>query len=166
MTLPDGFFALPNIPYLVASFVHLLGLSVWIGGIVALGAIAAPVLFRRLPRGDAGALFGPMLRVFEKVSLVAAILTVGGAAAKAWIGGQNPNAWVLARFLDGGMVLLLALANFAVHPAVRRVQEANPGISSLPETDPASVLFQRLHKLSERMMMAQLWLGLIVLLFA
>ncbi len=165
--MPSGSYALPNLPYLLASFVHLLGLSVWLGGIVALGAIAAPVLFRRLPRTEAGALFGPMLRVFEKVSLGAAIATVAGAAAKGWLGGQNANVWIVSRDVAlGVMVLLLLAANFGVHPAIRRLQEATPGIGALPETDPARARFQRMHKLSERMMSAQLFLGLVVLLFA
>lgn len=158
---------MPNIPYMIASFVHLLGLAVWIGGIVALGAIAAPVLFRRLPRPEAGALFGPMLRIFEKVSMGAAILAVAGAAGKAIMGGQNMNAWAVVRFgALGGMVLLLLVANLSLHPAIRRVQDANPGISSLPEEDPARAKFQRLHKLSEKIMMGQLWLGLLALLLA
>ena len=165
--MPDGFFHVPNVAFLVASFVHALGMAVWLGGIVALGAIAAPVLFRRLPRPDAGALFGPMLRVFEKVALGAAIFAVTGAAAKAWLGGQQPNLWAVLRYgALAAMCLLLFLANTVVHPAIRRVQEANPGISALPETDPARVRFQKLHKLSERMMSAQLLLGLVVLFFS
>jgi hypothetical protein len=158
---------LPNVPFLLASFVHLVGLCVWLGGIVALGAIAAPVLFRTLPRTEAGALFGPMLRVFEKVSLVAMVLTVAGAVAKAILGGQNPNLWVLMRDVSlAGMVGLLLAANFAVHPAIRRLQAATPGIGALPESDPVRQRFQRMHKLSERMMSGQLLLGLVVLLFA
>ena len=165
--LPHGFFQVPNLPYMVASFVHLLGLTVWLGGIVALGAITAPVLFRRLPRPDAGALFGPMLRIFEKVSFAAAVLAVTGGAAKAWIGGQHLNAWSLARMAAlGGMVLLLAWASLGVHPAIRAVQEANPRVSELPADDPARADFGRLHKRSERIMGAQLWLGLVVLFLA
>lgn len=167
IALPPQFFEIPNIPYLIASFLHLLGLVVWLGGIVALGAIAAPTLFRRLPRAEAGALFGPMLAIFEKVSLGAMVATVAGAIGKSVIGGQNPNAWVFAR--DAALVLMVVLllaSNFWVHPAVRRLQEATPGVGSLPDTDPKRVEFTRLHKLSERMMSAQLFLGLVVLLFA
>ncbi|HVO30801.1 MAG TPA: DUF4149 domain-containing protein, partial [bacterium] len=131
------------------------------------GAIAAPTLFRRLPRSEAGALFGPMLAVFEKVSLGAMLATVAGAVAKSVIGGQNPNAWILARDASlFAMVVLLLASNFLVHPAVRKLQEATPGVGSLPDSDPKRVEFTRLHKLSERMMSAQLLFGLVVLLFA
>ena len=167
MTLPHGFFQLPNVAFLIASFLHLLGMAVWVGGIVALGAIAAPVLFRRLPRPDAGALFGPMLQIFEKVSLVAAVLAVIGAVAKGWIGGQNANVWALTRFAALGlMVLLLAYANTMLHPSIRALQAQHDRISERPEADPARTRFQMLHKRSERVMMAQLWLGLVVLLLA
>lgn len=158
---------MPNLGFMAFSFLHLLGLSVWIGGIVALGAIAAPVLFRRLPRPDAGALFGPMLRVFEKVSIGAAIATVAGAAGRAWLGGQNANPWFFARVaVLAGMCFFLIAAVVFVHPAVRAVQEANPRISERPDGDPARAKFQRLHKLSERLMSAQLVLGLGALFLA
>lgn len=166
MNVPAGFFNVPNIGFLAASFAHSLGMAIWVGGIVALGAIAAPTLFRRLPRPEAGALFSPMLRIFEKVSLGAAVLAVTGAAAKAFIGGQNLNVWALLRYVSlFVMCVLLFAATSLVHPAIRKVQEANPGISALPETDPARARFQMLHKLSERLMMGQLAFGLVVLLF-
>lgn len=164
--MPPGFFNVPNIPFLIAGFVHSLGMAVWVGGIVALGAIAAPTLFRRLPRHDAGALFGPMLRIFEKVSLGAAVLAVTGAAATAYLGGQNANLAVVIRYVAlFAMCALLFAANTLIHPAIRKVQEANPNVSALPETDPARQRFQMLHKLSERLMMGQLLFGLVVLFF-
>lgn len=167
LALPASFFEVPNVPYLLASFVHLIGLVVWMGGIVALGAIAAPTLFRRLPPSEAGALFGPMLQVFEKISLGAAVATVAGAIARGIIGHQNPNAWVLARDVAlFGMVVFLLVSNFSVHPAVRKLQTENPGIGSLPESDPLRARFQRLHRISERLMKGQLLLGLVVLLFS
>lgn len=165
--MPPGFFNVPNIPYLIAGFVHALGMAVWLGGIVALGAIAAPTLFRRLPRHEAGALFGPMLRIFEKVSLGAAVFAVAGAAAKAYLGGQNANLFVVIRYVAlFGMCASLFMALSLVHPAIRGVQEKHPNVSQLPETDPARTRFQFLHKLSERLMMGQLVLGLVVLFFS
>jgi hypothetical protein len=161
--MPSGFFELPNVPYLIASFVHLLGLTVWLGGIVVLGAVAAPVLFRRLPPAEAGALFGPMLAIFEKVSLGAAVATVLGAFAKGMIGRQNPNLWVIARDVALAlMVGLLLAANLWLHPAIRTLQVGLPAA----QNDPARIRFGKLHKLSERVMSAQLFLGLVVLLFA
>lgn len=165
--MPAGFFYVPNVPFLLASFAHALGMAIWLGGIMALGAIAAPVLFRRLPRPDAGALFGPMLRVFERVSVVAAALAVVGAAGKAWLGGQNLNLWALLRGGSlAGMCLLLLVANGAVHPAIRALQQAHPRISERPDDDPDRRRFQRLHRISERLMAGQLALGLVVLLFS
>jgi hypothetical protein len=165
--MPNQFFQLPNVAYMLASFVHLAGMAVWVGGIVALGAIAAPTLFRRLPASDAGALFGPMLEVFEKVSTGAAIAAVAGAIAKGWIGEQNANVWMLVRWAALiVMVLLLATANTVVHPRIRALQAKTPGIGALPDSDPERRAFQKLHKLSERLMTGQLVCGLVVLLLA
>jgi uncharacterized membrane protein len=53
---------MPNWSYLTINFLYQLGLALWIGGSVALGALVAPALFKALPRAEAGAIFGPTLR--------------------------------------------------------------------------------------------------------
>ncbi len=164
---PPGFFALPNVPYLLASFVHLAGMAVWLGGIATLGAIVAPVLFRRLPRSEAGAHFAAMVARFERVALWAAVASVVGAAAKAAIGGQNPNLWALLRLASlGTMVALLSIGMLGVHPRLRRLLAERPSIGEASDADPARSEFQRLHRLSERLLSAQVVLGSIVLLLS
>ena len=44
---------MPNWLYLLTNFVYHLGLAIWIGGSIALGALVAPALFRMLPRPQA-----------------------------------------------------------------------------------------------------------------
>ena len=45
---------MPNWLYIVTHTFYLLGLTIWIGGGVILGALVAPALFRSLPRPQAG----------------------------------------------------------------------------------------------------------------
>src|SRR5207253_7338159 len=75
-------FSMPNWSYLAINFLYQFGLALWIGGSIALGALAAPVLFKALPRAEAGAIFGPTLRRFSRVRVVAVLLIISGAAAK------------------------------------------------------------------------------------
>ena len=60
---------MPNWLHLFVNGLYHLGLALWIGGAVALGALAAPVLFGALPRQQAGSIFGPTLRRFAKLRL-------------------------------------------------------------------------------------------------
>src|SRR2546430_1113418 len=71
---------MPNWLHLFVNGLYHLGLALWIGGAVALGALAAPVLFGALPRQQAGAIFGPTLRRLAKLRLGAVTLMIFDAA--------------------------------------------------------------------------------------
>src|SRR5437879_9334043 len=73
---------MPNWLHLFVNGLYHLGLALWIGGAVALGALSAPVLFGALPRQQAGSIFGPTLRRFAKLRLCAVALMIVGAGAK------------------------------------------------------------------------------------
>ena len=72
-------FSMPNWSYLTINFLYQLGLALWIGGSVALGALVAPALFKALPRDEAGAIFGPTLRRFSRLRVLAVALIIIGA---------------------------------------------------------------------------------------
>src|SRR6059036_2555906 len=73
---------MPNWLHLFVNGLYHLGLALWIGGAIALGALAAPVLFGALPRQQAGAIFGPTLRRFARLRVLALVLVVVGAGCK------------------------------------------------------------------------------------
>jgi hypothetical protein len=79
---------------LALRYVSLLTLVVWVGGLVALGAIAAPVTFdviaaRHVPEGRvlAGAIFGGILRQFHYVSYACGVVMPVTLTARAILGG-------------------------------------------------------------------------------
>ena len=43
------------------KFVHLLGITIWVGSLVFFTLIAAPSIFKNLPRETAGEVIGPYL---------------------------------------------------------------------------------------------------------
>jgi uncharacterized membrane protein len=73
---------MPNWFYLFFNALYHLGLALWIGGAVAIGALAAPALFAALPRHEAGGIFGQILRRFARLRAAALLLIVIGAGAK------------------------------------------------------------------------------------
>ena len=90
---------MPNWLYLLFNFLYQLGLAIWIGGSIALGALVAPALFRTLPNEQAGAIFGPALRRFSRLRIVALLLVIVGAAAKYFGWERNAsNPWIAVRW--------------------------------------------------------------------
>src|ERR1051325_11696360 len=79
----------------IVRFVALVALAVWIGGLIVLRAIAAPVLFATLAAHDpvqgrliAGETFGGILRRFEHVAFVLGLLIVVALFVRAAMGPQ------------------------------------------------------------------------------
>jgi hypothetical protein len=90
---------LPNWLYLVFQFVYDLGLALWIGGTIVLGAAAAPVLFKSLPRPQAGAIFGPILAKYARIQAIALLMIVLGAAARFLIWERHAaTLWLIGRW--------------------------------------------------------------------
>lgn len=133
---------MPNWLYLLFHFLYTAGLAVWIGGVLVLGVLTAPALFRALPREQAGSVFGPILRRFAKMRLAAAILIVIGAGAK-YVKWETHAAtpwllirWIAIAFLASTVVYEL----FFLYPAI---EARGPS-------------FDRLHRRSELLMKSSL----------
>ena len=147
-----------------AHAVYFTSLAVWVGGLAALTIVAAPTIFKYAPsRGAAGAIFGPTLRTFAWVELACALLL---AASALFISLKDPRSWpveLIRMSLVTIMVLVLFSYAFGVYPAVgaERVR-----IEKLPEDDPGRARFNRLHKLSVKLVGANLLAGLALLILS
>lgn len=140
---------MPNLFYMTVSFFYHLALALWIGGAIALGALTAPELFRRLPRPDAGAIFGTILRRFSRLRLGAIVVALAAAGAKHVLWERHAaSPWIAARWAL--LVLLSAVVLYEIGYLERvmgRLRERMQG-----EDDPARAEFRRLHKRSEGLM--------------
>lgn len=143
---------MPNWAYLLFHFIYMFGLAVWVGGALALGALTAPRLFGSLPREQAGAIFGPILRRFSRLRLAAIGLVILGAgvkylkwethAATPWIAIR----WICIAFLTAAVVYEILM----LEPAMARRDER----------------FQTLHRRSEVLMKTSLVAALVALFFS
>jgi uncharacterized membrane protein len=146
---------MPNWAYLAINFLYHLGLAIWIGGALVLGALVAPALFKALPRAEAGAIFGPTLRRFSRLRFVAIALVVIGAAAKYLIWERHAaNLWIAIRWL--------AIAALAVDVAYE-IGYLEP---ALERARGDSAAFGRLHKRSEVLMKSALLAAVVALFFS
>jgi hypothetical protein len=158
--------AMPNWSYILINALYHLGLALWIGGAVALGALAAPILFRSLPRHQAGAIFGPTLRRFARLRVLALLLIVAGAGGKylfyeshaaiVWIALR----WVAIAFLAIELVYELGYQERAME---RLRQQLGPEVA---EDDPRRAAFGRLHKRAEGLLRASVFAALLALVLS
>lgn len=146
---------MPNWMYLAINFLYHIGLAIWIGGAIVLGALVAPALFRALPRADAGAIFGPILRRFSRLRVAAVALVVIGAAVKYVTWERHAaNPWIAIRWIAiAALAIDVAYEIGYLEPALERARG-----------DAAA--FGRLHKRSELLMKSALVAAVVAVFFA
>jgi hypothetical protein len=156
----------------LARFAYIAALAVWLGGMVVLGAVAAPATFQVLEarevgggRAAAGAVFGEVLRRFHLVSYAAAGVMLIALIAMAVL-GPRPHPFKPRVLLVAAM---LAVALYSGIPLARQIQrvQAQIGVpvSQLPADDPRRATFGRLHGISTGLMLVNIVGGLVLLFF-
>ena len=147
-----------------AHAVYFTSLALWVGGLAALAIVAAPTIFRySTSREAAGAIFGPILRTFAWVELACALLLVGSSILITLKDPRPGPVEIIRLSIVGFMVLVLFSYAFGIYPAVgaERVK-----IAKLAEDDPGRERFNRLHKLSVRLVGTNLFAGLALLILS
>jgi hypothetical protein len=155
---------------LVLRYAALLALVVWVGGLVALGGIAAPSIFdviaaRQIADGRtlSGALFGEMLARFTVVSYAAGGVLMLSLILRRIL-GPRPHRFAWRAGIGAVMLAVTAYASFGVAGRIAQLQrEIGAAPSSLPEGDPRRVEFGRLHGLSTGLQLVPLLGGLMLI---
>jgi uncharacterized membrane protein len=147
---------------LALRYVYVLALVVWLGGMAALGAIVAPATFQVLQasapdigRALAGELFGRILARFHYVAYACGGIMLISMTAIAVL-GPRPRATMLLIALYSGFIVLTTID--AIQLEVGRLP------SLLPADDARRIRFDELHRLSTRLMFANIG-GALALLF-
>lgn len=157
---------MPNWLYLLVNATYHLGLALWIGGTVALGALTAPALFRALPRAEAGAVFSQVLRRFARLRVVALLLVVAGATAKSlrWE-SHAASPWLLLRWL--AIAVLAASLVYEIGIQERVMDGLRKGLTpEMGEEDPLRREFGKHHRRAERLMKGSLVAAAAALFFS
>jgi hypothetical protein len=147
-------------------FAALLLLGVWIGGLVALGGIAAPSIFSVLEgldppsgRDTAGRVFGAVFEQFQRFSWVlGAILLLLLMARR--ILGPPPRRFNLRVAALALMLAVSLITSFVVAPRIADIRDGTPGgVSALAPDDSRRLEFGRLHGLTSGLMVIALLTG-------
>ena len=151
-------------------FVALVTLVVWVGGLLALGAVAAPSIFGVLAATQpdhgrllAGALVGEILRRFQIVSYAAGALLLGTLILRSVL-GPRPRRFAWRAGLATVMLAASAYSGIVVAKRIGRLQRAiGVAPSSLPEGDARRIEFGRLHGLSTALQLVPVVGGLMLI---
>jgi Domain of unknown function (DUF4149) len=159
---------------LVLRFATVLAIAVWIGGLLALGAVAAPTIFdvvalRQVPddRLLAGAIFGEVLRRFHLVSYGCGALMLMSFVTRAVL-GPRPRRFSLRLTVATLMLAASLYSGMVLSSRIARVQHeigVSTSPSSLPATDPRRLEFGRLHGQSTLIQLVPLIGGVVLMLF-
>ncbi len=142
-------------------YIYVLALVVWLGGMITIGSVVAPAVFRTMEqtntdsgtgRALAASVVGEVLRQFHVVSYGAAIV-LGASLVTMKLIGPRPLGFG-ARLAIVGLMLTASLISGLV--VDRRIADLRTTIgqpvSSLPSGDPRRGAFGRLHALSTSLM--------------
>src|SRR5689334_6001993 len=130
----------------------LLALGFWIGGLVALGLVAAPALFAVLQQHDpaagrelAGAAFGAIFNRFQYWTWAAGALLLVSIGFRAAL-GPRPKRFGLRMWIASGMLAASLVTVFVVTPRINAIAAASgQPLASLAANDPRRVEFGRWH---------------------
>ena len=147
-------------------FAALLILGVWIGGLVALGGIAAPNIFGvlehldpRAGRDTAGRVFGVIFDRFQRLSWVLGGVLVILLFARRML-GPPPRLFNLRIAALAIMLGISATTALVIGPRIVAIRDATPhGVSVLSTQDPRRQEFGRLHGMSNALMLVSLLAG-------
>ena len=147
----------------ILRFLMLLSLVAWIGGILFLSFVEAPVAFSVAPtRHLAGTVVGHTLAILHWIGLFSgvAFLCCSMLLSALTMGSAVPLA--ARHLLVGAMLLLTLVSQFGISPKMAALRVSFGDIDSVAADNPARVQFDALHMWSVRLEMAVLVLGLAV----
>ena len=131
-------------PYL--SFLYMLTLSLWVGGMAIFTFIVTPAIFRSYGRDAAGEIVG---RLFP--GYFAYLLILSGAALVLFLFQRSLAPAALSRLslaLLIAAVLVNAYVSFRLHPEAIRIKQQITSFERESADSPARKAFRRLHAVS------------------
>ena len=151
-------------------YAALLAAALWVGGLVTLGAAAAPAIFDTIAaRGVsdgrilAGAIFGESFRRFHLLAYACGTVIILSLMLRAVL-GPRPVHFALRLAIATVMLATTLYSGLVLSRQVERARlDAGSAPSSLPEGDPRRAAFGRLHALSTLIQLVPVAGGLVLL---
>ena len=155
---------------LALRYTGVVALTLWVGGLLALGAIGAPAIFdvlaaRQVADGRmlAGAIFGETLRRFHLLAYACGAVVFLTLLMRGIL-GPRPSRFAIRLGVSVLMLGATAYSGVILSGRITRMQaDIGTAPSSLPEGDPRRVAFGRLHATSTAVQLVPILGGLFLL---
>jgi hypothetical protein len=154
------------LPMSFLRFLMLLSLVVWLGGLIFLAFVEAPIAFSPglLPtRHMAGSIVGRSLDLLHYMAIVSGIVFLIASMLYNRMTTGNPRPLAARHLLIALMLLLTIISQYAISPKMHAIRAEVGVIDSVPLDNPRHREFDRLHVWSEKFEEAILLLGLVAL---
>ena len=151
-------------------FATVAALAVWVGGLVALGAVGAPQIFATLQQHDpvagrelAGELFGAIFARFQYVAWSLAAVVLGSLGARAAL-GPRPRRMAVRMWLVIAMLAASVTTVFYITPEIEHIRETTSGpMANVSADNPQRQKFGQLHGLSNGLALGTVLLGVVLI---
>ncbi len=141
-----------------AASLAVLAAGVWVGGMIALGACAAPFVFRITPAPFSGDAMAAAFSRFDQIELGAAVLILGAEVTRTWAAGPKQSRKRSARvrrLLAVVMAAAAAYAGLSLTPHIVELHKAGARRGQGPEGEE----LERTHKRAEAVGKAETIMG-------
>lgn len=153
----------------ILRFAYHAGLAVIVGGGFALGALAAPAIFRGLrSRAEAGTVFGAVLERYDGWAILSLVVVAVTSLLK-WGAFDEDlrDVRILTRYAALALMGVALLYGAAwANPVARAIRKQTPGFDDLPENDVRRREFRALHARSARAFTLAVLFGALALYFS
>ncbi len=127
---------------MLAKISFQLALALWIGTVVCVSFVVAPVVFQTAPRETAGLVMGSVFVVYYWVTALLGVVALG-AALVLWRRSHGAGSWRATVVLLAVMLCATTYAGAVVNPRARALR---PALHHEPLDPERVATFQRLHR--------------------
>jgi hypothetical protein len=143
-----------------AAVVSIIALALWVGGLVALGACAAPIVFRVVPAPLSGDAMGAVFRRFDAVAISCAVALLASEAVRIRVAAAPAS--IAARTRTALAIVGAAAAIYGgarLSPAIMALHAAG----AVRGFGPEGAELERLHGWAEAVAKVEVCVGLVLL---
>ncbi len=146
----------------LGTTIQTVGLALMVGGMLALGAFTAPVIFKQFARPEAGEAMTLIFRRYDTVLLISLVMVLAGEGLR-WL--QFPPAWNTLGLIRGGLLLgltgMMAFSLFVTNPKMQAMEAVRH--TGQAETFDSEA-FDKLHNQSESLYKLEMLAALLLLI--
>jgi hypothetical protein len=139
--------------------VAFLALSLWLGGLVVLGAVVAPTVFGMVPAPYGADAMTRVFRRFDVVSFVCAVVVLLAEAGRAYVRRPILRIDVVRAVVACLATAIVVVQGTVISPRIARLHESG----AIRGLGPAGLELESIHKLAEGLAKTELALLVVVL---